>query len=208
MPPPDGDRNRGAQLLGPAVSFTVLATMFTIARVVSRTFATRNFGLDDLFMVAAVVSAFTPIVTPTLVPFNEMLQIVSIIAQVLAGLAVMHGLGRHQYYLELTPDSLSGLSQALKWQFLVECLTCFSYMFIRISICLFLLRLFGNKKRLRWALYCLMAFVTATNMSSAAVFLAQCRPLRKVWDPSVSGTCVSTGTVVFAGYYNGGKIFI
>ncbi|KAL2041850.1 hypothetical protein N7G274_005635 [Stereocaulon virgatum] len=183
MPPPDGDRNRGAQLLGPAVTFTVLATMFTIARVVSRTFVTRNFGLDDLFMVAAII--------------------IAIITQVLAALAVMHGLGRHQHYLELTPDSLRGLSQALKWQFLVECLTCFTYVFIRISICLFLLRLFGNKKRLRWALYCLMAFVTATNLSSAAVFLAQCRPLRKVWDPSVSGTCVSTGTVVFAGYYNG-----
>lgn len=80
-------------------------------------------------------------------------------------------------------------------------------MFIRISICLFLLRLFGNKKRWRWALYSIMAFVTATNLSSAAVFLSECRPLKKVWDPSVPGTCVSSGTVVFAGYYNGGKIF-
>lgn len=59
-PPPGGDRNRGAQLLGSAVTFGVLAIMFVIARLVSRTFVTRNLGLDDLFMVAAIVSENTP----------------------------------------------------------------------------------------------------------------------------------------------------
>ena len=77
-------------------------------------------------------------------------------------------------------------------------------MFIRLSICFFLLRLFGTKKRWVWSIYAVVAFVTATNLSSAAIFLAECRPLRKVWDPTVPGTCVTQSTVVFAGYYNGG----
>lgn len=59
-PPPGGDRNRGPQLLGPAVTFTVLAIIFVTARLVSRTFVTRNLGLDDLFIVAASVSENTP----------------------------------------------------------------------------------------------------------------------------------------------------
>jgi len=78
-------------------------------------------------------------------------------------------------------------------------------MFTKISICFFLLRAFGIKKTWRWILYSIMIFATITNISSAAIVLAQCQPVQKLWNPLLPGTCWSPHTEVAIGDYNGGK---
>ena len=96
-------------------------------------------------------------------------------------------------------------SEALKWQLLGAVGVVTSLMFIRLSICLFFLPIFGTPRAWRWTLYTVMAFITAANLSSAVTILAQCRPLRKVWNPLVPGTCFTVDTTVAVVYYNGCK---
>ena len=111
------------------------------------------------------------------------------------------------YYLSLTPESLAAFTQVVKWQYLAEILTSSSLFFARISICLFLLRIFGPARYWRRILYCAMAFITLINVSSIMMVITQCRPLRKNWDPLGDGKCVSSTVLIFIGYYNGGKVF-
>ena len=130
-----------------------------------------------------------------------------IVAEVFAIFAIHHGLGRHMYYLSLTPDYLIDFAQIIKWQFLAEISTAFSLFFTRVSICLFLLRIFGAIRYWRLILYYAMAFIALMNISSITVIILQCRPLRKNWDPLLQGKCVSPAVVTFATYYNGGELF-
>ena len=122
---------------------------------------------------------------------------------VFACVAVHYGLGRHQYYLLLTPELAS---EAAKWQWLLEIIAGISFMFIRISICLFVLRIFGITRRLRWTLYTAIAFIVATNISSTLIFVLQCQPPQKVWKPLTPGTCLGPKAVLIGAYYNGGRL--
>ena len=110
------------------------------------------------------------------------------------------------YYLARTPEFLADVTQVMKWQFLGEFLLCFSLFFTRISICLFLLRIFGALPHWRRILYYVIAFITLTNILSMIVVITQCRPLRKNWDPLVHGKCVSPAVVTFAAYFYGGEL--
>ena len=67
-----------------------------------------------------------------------------IVVEAFIAFALHHGLGRHVYYLSLNPEYLVDLGQVLKRQSLVELPTAFSLFFFRISICLFLLRVFRS----------------------------------------------------------------
>ena len=133
-------------------------------------------------------------------------QIAWIFASAFGALAIHFGLGRHVYYLSLSPEFLADLTQVTKWQFLGEFLLCISLFFTRISICLFLLRIFGAMPHWRRILYYVIAFMTLMNISSMMVVITQCRPLRKNWDPLVHGKCVSPAVVTFAAYFYGGEL--
>ena len=130
-----------------------------------------------------------------------------IAAAPLAAFAIRAGLGRHEYYLSLTPELLLQLVQVSKWQFLSEILTSFTLLFTRISVCLFLLRIFGTITHWKWILYIVTGFIAITNLSSVSIILAECRPLSKNWDPLIPGKCVSPAVINFEAYYNGGKLF-
>ena len=129
-----------------------------------------------------------------------------IVAGVFTAFAIHHGLGRHVYYLFLSPEFLADLGQVLKWQYLAELATAFSLFFTRISICLFLMRIFGAIRYWRRTLYCAIAFMTLTTIPSIILIITQCTPMRKTWDPSVHGRCLSSSVVNFIGYYNGRKL--
>ena len=79
-------------------------------------------------------------------------------------------------------------------------------MFTRMSICLFLLLVFGINAR--WRLICLfiVAFIVVTNVPAAIAILVACTPIQKLWYPSIPGTCRSRKTQDAIGVYlNGGK---
>ena len=109
-------------------------------------------------------------------------------------------------YLSQSPELLARLSQALKLESIAEVLVICSLVFTKISICLFLLRIFGkNKKIWRWGLYSIMAFSIATNLGSVAVIYPSCRPVQKLWNPGLPGTCWRSSAYIAIAEYNGGE---
>lgn len=120
---------------------------------------------------------------------------------------VHNGVGRHQFYLELSPELLLQLSQAIKWQYISQVVLILSTMFTKVSICFFLLRIFGTKPMWKRGLYGIMAFAVVTNISSASIVLAQCSPVQKLWDPLMPGTCWGPDTEISIGDYNGGEFY-
>lgn len=130
-----------------------------------------------------------------------------IAAGVFTAFAIHYGLGRHVYYLSRSPEFLADLGQVLKWEFLAELATVFSLFFTRISICLFLMRIFGAIRYWRRTLYCAIAFMTLTTIPCIILMIIQCTPMSRTWDHSVHGKCLNVGVDIFVGYYNGGKLF-
>ena len=118
---------------------------------------------------------------------------------------VRWGWGRHTYYLLQTEKSRERLVQASKLSYMNQVNTILGLLFIKFSISILLLRIFGTKKSWRWALYSIMAFVFITTVVSFSMVLAQCRPLDKLWDPTAPGHCWSPDVVINIGYYNGGQ---
>ena len=129
-----------------------------------------------------------------------------IVAGAIIAFAIRHGLGRHAYYLSFTPELLADFNQAWKWHLLAAWEGAFAFIFVRISICLFLLRIFGPVRQWRRFLYCALAFITVTNIPFAIIVITDCRPVRSSWDPSIPGKCVSREVVEFAAYGSGGKL--
>ena len=120
---------------------------------------------------------------------------------------VRNGLGRHIFYLSQNRHSLEQVIEATKLQYMNQIVVILGVMFIKVSITFFLLRIFGlgNRRWWRWSLYLIMGITVLTSLSSAIIVLTQCRPLPKLWNSRVRGTCWGPETVIAVGEYNGGK---
>ena len=109
-------------------------------------------------------------------------------------------------YLSRSPVLLARLSQALKLESIIEVIWICSLVFTKISICLFLMRIFGkNNKVWRCGLYSIMAFSIATNLISISVIYSSCRPVEKLWDPDIPGTCWRARVYIAIAEYNGSE---
>lgn len=61
---------------------------------------------------------------------------------------------------------------------------------VRISICMFVLRLIrGTHPRTRTALCAILSLNTVVTLAGIFTSVFQCRPLRKAWNPTIEGTC-------------------
>ena len=103
---------------------------------------------------------------------------------VMRGLAVKNGSGRHQHYLNRSPNPLEQESKSVEWKYIGETVFLASVMFTRISICLFLLHIFGKKKMWRWGLHSVIGFVIIIGLPTLTIVLFECHPVRKIWQPS------------------------
>jgi len=186
MPPPpaDGDRNRGASLIWMQTILTAVATALVLARLYVRSLIVRKVGLDDLFIVLGLI--------------------LSIVTLALDGVQVHYGLGRHEYYLMFSPELMERLSLAIKYGYITQMLLILSTMFTRVSICFFLLKIFGSRKVWKYGLYAIMAFAVTTNIASAVTVPTQCKPLAKLWNPMLPGACWSISTQIAVGDFQGG----
>ena len=120
---------------------------------------------------------------------------------------IRNGLGRHIFYLSQNQHTIEQLTEARKLQYMNQIVTIFGLMFIKVSITFFLLRIFGlaSRRWWRWSLYLIMGITILTSLSSAIIVLTQCRPLPKLWNPHIRGTCWGPETTIAVGEYNGGK---
>ena len=98
---------------------------------------------------------------------------------------VLNGLGRHEYYLTAAQRRLF---QVLGWADWIQ--TFITLALMKISICLFLLRIVDTKQVAR-GMYVLASCIALFTAVCVFLFLAVCRPLRAYWDVGVDGVCLS-----------------
>lgn len=112
---------------------------------------------------------------------------------------VSYGLGRHR-------DSLSKQSYKnfLKYNFLDSCQFFWALAMLKISVCLFLLRLsqFDRLKRVLWTL---VGFLLASTLVLSLLIILQCQPVYK-WDLGAPGRCFSADTIMKITITQGGRM--
>ena len=116
--------------------------------------------------------------------------------------SVHYGIGRHVVYLEPVQ-----LLQATKWNRVGQMPLVISTMFTKLSISLFLYRIFATKRVWRWALYPIIVLNIIGNLASFTTILPQCSPVDKLWNPTVPGNCWDPKTQIDIGLFQGGKSF-
>ena len=118
--------------------------------------------------------------------------------------SVHYGLGQHIYAL---PEEQIIL--AIKWDFVQSLPLGLAAMFTKISIFIFLRRLFVNmhtKRTWRWTLHFVNGVNIAANLASATTVLPQCTPIEKLWDRTVPGSCWPPETQAAVGIFQGGDL--
>lgn len=75
----------------------------------------------------------------------------------------------------------------------------------KISICLLFIVLLRGGRQWRILLSVLIFLMAAVNFSFALTVNLQCRPLEKLWNPSVDGVCWDPNVQLNFGYFQGGK---
>lgn len=115
--------------------------------------------------------------------------------------AYHHGLGRHIYYLKETE-----IPVIFKWLWAAEPTNLFAVYLVRVSIALFLLRLVPPKKKYTWVIWSTITLLTISDIYVFFVFFLQCRPIRKVWNFTAPGTCVSEHILASAIWLYQGEI--
>ncbi|KAJ5274558.1 hypothetical protein N7505_003103 [Penicillium chrysogenum] len=105
-------------------------------------------------------------------------------AQVFLQLSVNAGMGRHL-------DSLSDtqIVTALHWSWVFQLLAIAASMLGKLAILAFLVQIRGRHEKKPWFLIILGGFIGAVNIAVLGTILGQCRPMHKLWDDSVEGTC-------------------
>ena len=115
---------------------------------------------------------------------------------------VRYGIGRHQYYVLLTPGLLSKIS---KLTYISEVLIISSETFVRLSVAIFLFRIFGPLRTWKLILYSVMVWILLSGVTILVFALAACKPIKKGWDPLSPGTCWDAKIQSTAGACTGGK---
>lgn len=121
------------------------------------------------------------------------------------GLTAEHfGLGKH--IDDITSED--AIYQAIKWDYVQSLPLGLAAMFTKISFFIFLNRVFVTT-RTKWAWRLILHFANVVNIIaniiSATTVLAQCKPMQKLWNPLIPGTCWAPKTQSEMGIFQGGK---
>ncbi|KAK3986634.1 hypothetical protein QBC44DRAFT_402039 [Cladorrhinum sp. PSN332] len=73
----------------------------------------------------------------------------------------------------------------------------------KISICLFFMKLLGRARQWRILLGVLIFFMAVVNLTFSLTVNLQCRPLEKLWNPEVEGSCWNPSVQRDFGYFQG-----
>jgi len=113
------------------------------------------------------------------------IQFTTVIGAAFVTAGAIDGLGRHEYYLTA---SQRRVSRVLGWADWIQ--TFITLALVKISICLFLLRIVESRT-LKRGMYALIGFTTLFTAICVFLFLGVCRPLKAHWDVGVDGKCLS-----------------
>lgn len=117
---------------------------------------------------------------------------------------VLHGFGRHAYYL-----TMDQVVEARMYNQYSQLQNIVGVWLLKISVCIFLLRIVGiahtNFRRFLWLL---MGVNTAVNGALFIIWFLQCNPVYATWDlrvPASEKTCLPSSAVVGVAYMSAGK---
>ncbi|KAJ5396776.1 hypothetical protein N7509_004889 [Penicillium cosmopolitanum] len=148
------DHQNGA-IIAVAATFMTIAFITVALRCYVRLRLVKAFGWDDTSMVVAMAC-----------------YILFSASMIGAGL---HGNGRHWYNVPAEERVI-----AMKYWWLCEIAFCFSSIFCKISICIFLMRICIKKTHM-WTLYSVMALTVLAGLVFMFLMLLQCKPLSYFW---------------------------
>lgn len=175
MPP---DASRASVVTIPTVVTTIIAVVLTLLRLYVRRYVIRMMSWDDFFNVLAT------------------LCVIVILGLILA--ASKYGFGRHMQYVDPARAAYS-----IKLLRICEFIMILSTIFLKISISLFLKRLFLTSREWKVFFWCFIAFNSITSALDAAVIFPQCTPVELNWDKSVPGHCWSDTAINAVGIAQG-----
>ncbi|KAF2234615.1 hypothetical protein EV356DRAFT_501509 [Viridothelium virens] len=169
-PPPD--TNLGPVVLGITWAFASLSIITVAARLYVRTrLRPGNLGWDDWTMFAAFLLSLA----------DAVFEIV----------LVNHGIGRHINYV--SPGDLPVLAKVTLISSLVNTL---GIMIVKISVCLFLLRMVRRARySVLWLVYANLVILVPFTIATIIIDLVQCRPIEGYWNKSIDAKCISPDTI-------------
>ncbi|KAI1842227.1 hypothetical protein JX265_001413 [Neoarthrinium moseri] len=153
--------------------FPALALIVVMMRMYSRT-RTKQIGWDDALICMAMLLS---------------------IAETGASYMGMRKayLGVHVYDIPPTAD----MSQGLFWNYVIQTLYNPILALVKSSVLLFMLRLGGHRKSVRYCIHGLNIFNIGLMVAIFVTVIFQCKPISYFWgrvaDPELQGTCVNTG---------------
>lgn len=197
--PLDADRNGNAALIVLQSVLLGIATALVVARLYVRSMILKSVGLDELFIIIALVSSAN---VERAIPYLPVDQLFSIATLILLGVMVHL---RWESIKDGPPLYVPEILTGLKWQQLTQPTSILSVTFTRISICFFLLRIFRTDRRWRIGLYSIATFAFVTGLATAVVTMTQCHPIPKLWNPLLPGTCWNINTTIAIGDFQGGR---
>ncbi|KAI9760023.1 MAG: hypothetical protein M1840_002751 [Geoglossum simile] len=169
MPPTDvPDENKGPRVLGACTTVTLAALILVMIRVYVRTRMVKNLGYDDFAIFASMVLA--------------------LVSLGIIWAEVYYGCGRHVIYLKP-----AAIMTGLKLNFLSQPFLQWALGFVKISLCLSLLR-FTVSEAWRRFFVALIIFIAAYSILGFFVIVLQCIPTRVLWTPGVKAKCMAPKT--------------
>ena len=75
--------------------------------------------------------------------------------------------------------------------------------FGRISFALFLIQVLRKNIKRRRFLYMIIVTQVIVNVTTSALILAQCRPLKSLWDTAVNVDCWGPQVQLYSSYFQG-----
>lgn len=115
---------------------------------------------------------------------------------------VHYGYGKHIYTID--PPNLPTI---LKLLYIAQILGILGLFFVKLSVALFLLRIGGLQRWMRWGLIVTTAILACSTTSIIVIYFVQCRPISGNWNPLIQKTaCISPDALVSSGYASTGKL--
>ena len=102
--------------------------------------------------------------------------------------------------------SSAQLSEFIKWTFVEGVGFVIGTCFVKISVCIFILRFISRTQWLmRNFIYVLMGFLIVSTLSLVIALLAQCRPLKALYVFEIKGKCYSKNVSIAVAYVQAGR---
>ncbi|KAI0530103.1 hypothetical protein GGR58DRAFT_494588 [Xylaria digitata] len=180
--PHSDDPGLGPTISGVSWTFTALAVVSVVIRIVVRYRGPSKLGIDDLTIVLATALQliFMGFVTE----------------------ALRWGAGKHDEGI-----SSEQSSHIIKWFWLSTTPALLVAIIARISAAILLIRIFGSKRWFKWFIIIFTVLQTVAGIVTIVTTWTQVQPVEALWDPSVTPTVVRDGSLNDAFVNISGSLF-